>query len=211
MDGSRISRKPCSLRRRPSAAFSPTTTRPAEFLYDNLVDRNQPDRGLAPRGRREAAVSRLVLHLSAACAAADERGRAADRAAGADQSMVRGRQDRRHHAVPRLSAAIWQSNFISAMPTNLYGPGDNFDLQSSHVVPALIAKAHAVKTNSAERARGLGLGLAAARIPVCRRSGRRAGLPDAALLRRRAHQCRRRRGRHDQASSRSGSCARRRR
>jgi GDP-L-fucose synthase len=35
------------------------------------------------------------------------------------------------------------------MPTNLYGPGDNFDLQSSHVLPALMVKAHAVKTNSA--------------------------------------------------------------
>jgi GDP-L-fucose synthase len=33
-------------------------------------------------------------------------------------------------------------NFISAMPTNLYGPNDNFDLQSSHVVPALIRKFH---------------------------------------------------------------------
>ncbi len=32
------------------------------------------------------------------------------------------------------------SNFISVMPTNLYGPGDNFDLESSHVIPALIAK-----------------------------------------------------------------------
>jgi GDP-L-fucose synthase len=41
------------------------------------------------------------------------------------------------------------SNFVSAMPTNLYGPGDNFDLQSSHVVPALIAKAHAVKMRKA--------------------------------------------------------------
>ncbi|MGH6942832.1 MAG: GDP-L-fucose synthase [Geminicoccaceae bacterium] len=36
-------------------------------------------------------------------------------------------------------------DFISAMPTNLYGPGDNFDLMSSHVVPALIAKMHAAK------------------------------------------------------------------
>lgn len=32
------------------------------------------------------------------------------------------------------------TNFISCMPTNLYGPGDNFDLNSSHVIPALIAK-----------------------------------------------------------------------
>jgi GDP-L-fucose synthase len=36
-------------------------------------------------------------------------------------------------------------DFISAMPTNLYGPHDNFDLESSHVVPALMAKAHAAK------------------------------------------------------------------
>ncbi|ABC64784.1 GDP-L-fucose synthase [Erythrobacter litoralis] len=37
------------------------------------------------------------------------------------------------------------ANFISAMPTNLYGPGDNFDEKSSHVLPALIRKAHAAK------------------------------------------------------------------
>lgn len=36
-------------------------------------------------------------------------------------------------------------DFISAMPTNLYGPGDNFDLQSSHVMPALLRKAHEAK------------------------------------------------------------------
>ena len=36
-------------------------------------------------------------------------------------------------------------DFISAMPTNLYGPGDNFDLASSHVLPALIRKAHEAK------------------------------------------------------------------
>jgi GDP-L-fucose synthase len=35
--------------------------------------------------------------------------------------------------------------FISAMPTNLYGPGDNFDLETSHVLPALIRKFHEVK------------------------------------------------------------------
>ena len=36
-------------------------------------------------------------------------------------------------------------DFISAMPTNVYGPGDDFDLETSHVVAALIAKAHAAK------------------------------------------------------------------
>jgi GDP-L-fucose synthase len=40
-------------------------------------------------------------------------------------------------------------DFISAMPTNLYGPGDNYDLQSSHVIPALIRKAHEAKAANA--------------------------------------------------------------
>lgn len=38
------------------------------------------------------------------------------------------------------------SNFISVMPTNLYGPNDNYDLNNSHVLPALIRKFHAAKT-----------------------------------------------------------------
>lgn len=37
-------------------------------------------------------------------------------------------------------------DYIACMPTNLYGPGDNFDLESSHVLSALIVKAHAAKT-----------------------------------------------------------------
>lgn len=37
------------------------------------------------------------------------------------------------------------TNFISVMPTNLYGPGDNYDLQNSHVLPALIRKMHEAK------------------------------------------------------------------
>jgi GDP-L-fucose synthase len=41
-------------------------------------------------------------------------------------------------------------DFISAMPTNLYGPGDNFDLTSSHVIPALMRKAHEAKLAGAE-------------------------------------------------------------
>jgi GDP-L-fucose synthase len=41
-------------------------------------------------------------------------------------------------------------DFISAMPTNLYGPGDNFDLNSSHVLPALIRKAHEAKLSGAK-------------------------------------------------------------
>ncbi len=41
-------------------------------------------------------------------------------------------------------------DYISAMPTNLYGPGDNFDLQTSHVLPALIRKAHEAKAAGAD-------------------------------------------------------------
>lgn len=39
----------------------------------------------------------------------------------------------------------YRARFISAMPTNLYGPGDNFDLEKSHVMPALIRKFHEAK------------------------------------------------------------------
>lgn len=41
------------------------------------------------------------------------------------------------------------TNFISAMPTNLYGPNDNFDLENSHVLPAMIRKFHEAKTEKA--------------------------------------------------------------
>ncbi len=41
------------------------------------------------------------------------------------------------------------ANFISAMPTNLYGPGDNYDLETSHVLPALLRKIHTAKVNGA--------------------------------------------------------------
>lgn len=40
-------------------------------------------------------------------------------------------------------------NFISAMPTNLYGPGDNYDLKNSHVLPALLRKFYEAKINNA--------------------------------------------------------------
>jgi GDP-L-fucose synthase len=42
-------------------------------------------------------------------------------------------------------AREYNANFISVMPTNLYGPGDNFDLEKSHVLPALLRKAHEAK------------------------------------------------------------------
>jgi len=44
-------------------------------------------------------------------------------------------------------ARQYGTDFICAMPTNIYGPGDNFDLQNSHVLPALIRKVHEAKVN----------------------------------------------------------------
>jgi GDP-L-fucose synthase len=49
-------------------------------------------------------------------------------------------------------------NFISAMPTNLYGPNDNYDLQNSHVLPALLRKFHEAKLNSAPQVEVWGSG-----------------------------------------------------
>ena len=45
-------------------------------------------------------------------------------------------------------ARQYGANFISAMPTNIYGPGDNFDLEKSHVLPALIRKVHEAKVKN---------------------------------------------------------------
>ena len=51
-------------------------------------------------------------------------------------------------------------DFISAMPTNMYGPRDNFDLQSSHVIPALIRKFHEGKVNGQKEVVCWGTGVA---------------------------------------------------
>ena len=45
----------------------------------------------------------------------------------------------------------YNTNFISVMPTNLYGPNDNFDLETSHVLPALIRKIHEAKVQGSDK------------------------------------------------------------
>lgn len=55
-------------------------------------------------------------------------------------------------------ARQYGKNFISAMPTNLYGPNDNFDLQSSHVLPALIRKIHEANVSGASEVEIWGTG-----------------------------------------------------
>ena len=54
----------------------------------------------------------------------------------------------------KLCQAYWHEfgrNFISAMPTNLYGPNDNFNLETSHVLAALIRKAHEAKVRKVQK------------------------------------------------------------
>ena len=120
-------------------------TYPTDFLSDNLrIQVNVLDAALA-HGVDPAAVPRLLLHLPQARPAADPRGLPAHRARSSrpttptpsprSPGCCRCRPLRRQHGG-------W---FISAMPTNLYGPGDNFDLQTSHVLPAMIRRFHEAK------------------------------------------------------------------
>ena len=59
-------------------------------------------------------------------------------------------------------------DFIAAQPTNLYGPGDNYDLETSHVLPALLRKAHEAKVSGAKDLDRLGVRQTTAGIPACR-------------------------------------------
>ncbi len=120
-------------------------TYPAEFILDNLMIEVERHRRRPPGGRPQAALPGELLHLPQARRAADLRGLAADRPAGAHE---------RPYAIAKIAGVElcrsmrrqYGDDFISAMPTNLYGPGDNFDLETSHVVPALIRKMHEAKS-----------------------------------------------------------------
>jgi len=123
-------------------------TRPAEFLYDNLVI----ETNLIEASRR-VGVEKLMF-LGSSCIYP----RLAPQPMS-EGSLLTGPLEptNQWYAVAKIAGIMlcqayrrqYGCNFISAMPTNLYGPGDNFDLTSSHVVPALIAKAHAVKAGQA--------------------------------------------------------------
>jgi GDP-L-fucose synthase len=125
------------------------STRPAEFLYDNLaIEVNLIE------AARKAGVAKL-LFLGSSCiypklAAQPMR----------EDALLTGPLEPTNewYAIAKIAGIkLCQAyrrqhdcDFISAMPTNLYGPGDNFDLQSSHVVPALMRKIDAAKQAGAE-------------------------------------------------------------
>lgn len=119
-------------------------TRPADFLYDNLaIEVNIVD------AARRTGVKKL-LFLGSSCIYP----RLAPQPMPEDVLLTGPLEPTNQwYAVAKIAGIMlcrayrrqYGLDFISAMPTNLYGPMDNFDLQSSHVVPALIAKAHAAK------------------------------------------------------------------
>jgi GDP-L-fucose synthase len=114
-------------------------TRPAEFLYDNLMIA-----GNIIEGARRTGVQKL-LALGSSCIYPREAPQPI-----AEESLLTGSLEptNQWYAVAKIAALKlcqacrrqYGNDFISAMPTNLYGPGDHFDLKSSHVVPALIRK-----------------------------------------------------------------------
>jgi len=124
-------------------------TRPGEFLYDNMAIE-----GNIVEAARVAGVEKL-LFLGSSCIYP----RMAPQPIRED-SLLTGPLEptNQWYAVAKIAGLMlcrayrrqYGCDFISAMPTNLYGPGDNFDLISSHVVPALIAKADAAKRHSTE-------------------------------------------------------------
>jgi GDP-L-fucose synthase len=115
--------------------------RPAEFIYDNLMIH-----GTVVHSAYETGVRKL-LYLGSSCIYP----RDADQPM-TEEALLTGPLETTNewYAVAKIAGIKlcqayrrqYGCDFISAMPTNLYGPGDNFDLDSSHVVPALIRKFH---------------------------------------------------------------------
>ena len=114
---------------------------PAEFLYDNLMIHST-----VVEASRRSEVTKL-LYLGSSCIYP----RLADQPINEDQLRAGPLEPTNEaYAIAKIAGIkLCQSyrtqygcDFISAMPTNLYGPNDNFDLESSHVLPALMWKFH---------------------------------------------------------------------
>ena len=180
---------------------------PADFLYDNLmIEANVIEARASQRRRASCCSSARRCIYPQARAAADHRGRAADRPAGADQRVVRDRQDRRHQAVPGLSPPVRLRLHLRACRPTSTAPATISTCTSSHVLPALIRKAHEAKLARRADAGGLGQRHAAARVPARRRSAPTRWSSWSRPIRRAGHrQCRHRRGSLDRAISRSWS------
>jgi len=120
------------------------STYPAEFIYENLMIATN-----VIEASRKYGVTKL-LYLGSSCIYPRL----------ANQPMVEGElltgeleKTNEPYALAKIAGIKlceyykkqFDCNFVSAMPTNLYGPNDNFDLENSHVLPALMRKFHEAK------------------------------------------------------------------
>lgn len=120
------------------------SSRPAEFIYDNMMIHGTVVHAAHLWG------SQKLLYLGSSCIYPREALQPIT-----EEELLQGPLEPTNewYAIAKIAGIKlcqayrqqYGANFISAMPTNLYGPGDNFDLDSSHVVPALIRKFHDAK------------------------------------------------------------------
>ena len=120
-------------------------TRPAEFIYDNLMIESNVIHGAWRTGAEK------LLFMGSACIYPREAPQPMP-----EDCLLTGPLEPTNewYAIAKIAGIKlcqayrkqFGADFISAQPINLYGPGDNFDLESSHVVPALMRKAHEAKT-----------------------------------------------------------------
>jgi GDP-L-fucose synthase len=116
-------------------------TRPADFLYDNLMIHATVLHAAAQTGVEK------LLYLGSSCIYPRDSPQPIR-----EEYLLTGPLEKTNdaYAIAKIAGLMSCSayrqqhgcNFISAMPTNLYGPNDNFDLANSHVLPALIRKFH---------------------------------------------------------------------
>ncbi|HEY8231162.1 MAG TPA: GDP-L-fucose synthase [Vicinamibacteria bacterium] len=121
------------------------STRPAEFIYDNMMIH-----ATVVHAAHLFPVKRL-LYLGSSCIYPRESPQPMK-----EEHLLSGLLEptNESYAIAKIAGIKlcqayrkqYGSDFISAMPTNLYGPNDNFDLTSSHVLPALIRKFHDAKS-----------------------------------------------------------------
>ena len=124
-------------------------TYPADFLYQNVAIASN-----VIEASYRAGVSRL-LNLGSSCIYP----KMAEQPI-VEQALLTGPLEatNEYYAIAKIAGLKmaeayrrqYGCDYISAMPTNLYGPGDNYDLDSSHVLPALIRKAHEAKQSAAK-------------------------------------------------------------
>lgn len=120
------------------------STYPASFLYENLMIHTSVIEAARIHGVEK------LLYLGSSCIYPRDAKQPID-----ERELLQGplEQTNEGYALAKIAGikmcdyyrAQYGCNFISAMPTNLYGPNDNFDLATSHVVPALMRKFHDAK------------------------------------------------------------------